>query len=77
MKVNLIERDIQDRERALKSCEFNILYLKQENERKNRDVIHMLGSEAYLLRDQLARFKVVLGILKEEEGPVDEMLKRI
>ena len=56
MKLNLIERDIQDRERALKSCEFNILYLKQENERKNRDVIHMLGSEAYLLTRSISSF---------------------
>jgi hypothetical protein len=77
MKVELIERDIRDREQALKNCEYNIMYLRQENERKNRDVIRMLGNEAYLLKDQLARYKVILALLREEEGPNDEMPKKI
>jgi hypothetical protein len=53
------------------------MYLRQENERKNRDVIRMLSNEAYLLKDQLARFKIILNLLREEEGPNDEMLPRI
>jgi hypothetical protein len=76
MKANLIERDMQDRERALQSCKGNIMYLQQKGERKYKEDINMLSQEIFFLQDQLSRYKIIFDLLKEEEGPADEMLKK-
>lgn len=78
MQLNLIELDIQDRENSLKRCKANLQYLHSTSDgKKHPEVISMTEYEIFYLKDQLAKFYIVAGILKEEYGSRDEVLLRI
>jgi hypothetical protein len=78
MQITMIERDIINRENALRRCKYNVICL-QTSPRASEyaEGIKMLSQEAFYLQDQLDRFYILLDILKEEQGACDEMLPRV
>lgn len=77
MQLNLIETDIQNREEALKRCKANLHYLKFSSEgKKHPEQLRITEYEVFYLKDQLEKFYILAGILKEEQGVYDEMLPK-
>lgn len=77
MKLTLIDRDIHYKRDALKRCEYRIKCLKQSNKPEDKQIMHELSQEAFLLQDQLSYYKIIFDLLKEEHNFNDEMSKKI
>lgn len=77
MQLALIESDIIKREEALKRCKANLQYLRNASQaKKNKEVLKLMEQEAFYLKDQLKQFYVLAAILKDEQGPRDEVFKK-
>lgn len=76
MQLNLIEIDIKDREEILARCRSNLYALHTLPGNKNEGEIRLLGQQIFYLKDQLEKFYILVGILKEEQGSHDEMLPK-
>ncbi len=71
MQLNLIEQDIKSKEESLRRCRSNLLGVEAHDE------IRLLSHEVFLLEDQLKMYRVIVGILKEDQGSYDEMLPKV
>ena len=73
MKIELIERDIKDKEEALIRCRYNQLVYTLGA----KETLDLSAYEAFYLQDQLNSYRVVLNVLREDQPIHDEMLPDI
>jgi hypothetical protein len=77
MQIVLIEREMKDKEEALKRCKYQAAWLKQLKKPEYKETIWQLSQEAFLLEDQLAHYKTVFNLLQEDQEVFDNFPKRI
>ena len=74
MNIELVERDIQNRELALKRCKYHLSCIDKT---ENQVPFKLLSQEIFYLQDQLERYYVLFNLLREEQPVVDEMLPKV
>jgi len=77
MQIVLIEREMKDKEEALRRCRYNVACLKQANNKEYEKAIYELSQEVYMLEDQLEHYRVVFNLLREDQKVFDNVPKRI
>ena len=78
MHIALIERDIRNREDALRRCTSNVTCLQRSpRAAEHTEAIRLLSQEAFYLQDQLEQYHTLITFLREEQGVCDEMLPRV
>lgn len=65
MNINLIERDVENRNRIIRNLENSLFYLKLE-ELKHKEAIYLVNYELFFMQDQLHNYNVLLKLLREE-----------
>ena len=77
MQIVQIEREMKDKEEALKRCKYHAAWLKQLRKPEYKETIWQLSQEQFLLEDQIAHYKTVFNLLQEDQEVFDNVPKRI
>jgi hypothetical protein len=77
MKIVLIEREMKEKEAALKRCKYLVECLKKSRKPEHKEVLWQISQEQFLLEDQLAHYKIVFSLLQEDQEMYDSVPKRI